>query len=151
MFLSMASFAVDPDIRLNDPALEKRARKITQQLRCPTCVSQSVDSSNVGISRDLQVLVRDRLVVGDSDKEILDYIAARYGDYVLLSPRMNAPNAALWLLPFMIFGGVVAMLVLQARRRRIMTSNKAEIVQSKDVTLTKEETEKIAEILTPPD
>ena len=115
------SIAIDPDIILDDPVLEARARKITSQLRCPTCVSQSVDSSNVGISKDLQILVREQIIAGRSDKQIYDYLSSRYGDFVLLKPRMNAQNALLWFLPAIVFLGVFFILV----RRTIQSENNA--------------------------
>lgn len=108
--------AVDPELRLEDPKLEARAVAITRQLRCPTCVSQSVADSNVGISRDLQALVRERVLAGDTNAEIIAYVEARYGEFVLLKPKVNAFNAALWGLPLILFAG--AGLWLTARRRR---------------------------------
>lgn len=114
------SIAIDPDIILDDPVLEARARKITSQLRCPTCVSQSVDSSNVGISKDLQILVREQIIAGRSDKQIYDYLSSRYGDFVLLKPRMNTQNALLWFLPLIVFVGVFVFLV----RHTIRDQNK---------------------------
>jgi len=110
--------AVDPEIMLADPALEARAKALTQQLRCPTCVSQSVDSSNVGISRDLQLLVRDRIVAGDTDREILDYVASRYGDFVLLRPRVGGANIVLWSLPILVFFTAIAGLIAVKLRAR---------------------------------
>ncbi|MEM1192416.1 MAG: cytochrome c-type biogenesis protein [Pseudomonadota bacterium] len=109
--------AVDPEIMLADPELEARAQALTRQLRCPTCVSQSVDSSNVGVSRDLQILVRDRISAGHTDQEILDYIASRYGDFVLLRPRAGGFNTILWLAPAILFVFVIGALALAARRK----------------------------------
>ncbi|MEO1151076.1 MAG: cytochrome c-type biogenesis protein [Pseudomonadota bacterium] len=110
------AMAVDPEIVLTDPVLEARAQALTRQLRCPTCVSQSVDSSNVGVSRDLQLLVRDRIVAGETDQEILDYVASRYGDFVLLKPRASGLNRILWLAPLAVF--VIALGTLLATRRQ---------------------------------
>lgn len=151
LIMSLASitsvFAADPEIRLQDPALEARAKKITQSLRCPTCVSQSVDSSNVGISRDLQVLVRDRIIAGDSDREILDYVAERYGDFVLLRPRMNARNAALWGLPFIVLIGVASALIFVVRRKHQNLRTRSSRPGIDHEILSQDEEEKIATIL----
>ena len=118
----LPSYAVDPDIRLDDPALERRALEITRQLRCPTCVSQSVDGSNVGISKDLQRLVRERIVAGDSDEQIFDYIASRYGDFVLLKPRFGGSNTLLWGFPiFLVSIAIVFWFVVLRRRSRTKT------------------------------
>lgn len=118
----LPALAVDPDVILKDPVLESRARNITRQLRCPTCVSQSVDSSNVGISRDLQVLVRERVIAGDTDLQILDYVASRYGEFVLLRPRVSGQNALLWAMPFLMFAGAIISGVLYIRRHRTRPS-----------------------------
>ena len=115
--------ATDPEIVLADPILEARAKAITQQLRCPTCVSQSVDDSNVGISQDLQRLVRERIIAGDSDREILDYVASRYGDFVLLKPRTRGVNLVLWSLPALLFvGSVVGFIVLRRKNAGLATA-----------------------------
>jgi cytochrome c-type biogenesis protein CcmH len=117
--LSSAAFAIDPDEQLDDPALEARARELSKQLRCVICQSQSIDESNVSLARDLRVLVRERLVAGDTDQEILDYLADRYGDYVLLSPPVRGRTMLLWAGPllFLALGaGVVLVVVRQAGR-----------------------------------
>jgi cytochrome c-type biogenesis protein CcmH len=93
----LAAPAIQPDEVLDDPALEARARAITAELRCVVCQSESIDESNADIARDLRLLVRERLVAGDSDDEAVAYIVDRYGEYVLFRPPFNAANAALWL------------------------------------------------------
>lgn len=92
-----AAFAVQPDEILDDPALEERARDLSAELRCLVCRNESIDESNAELARDLRLLVRERLVAGDSDEDVLNYVVARYGEYVLLSPRMNGSTLILWL------------------------------------------------------
>ncbi len=117
--LPFASHAVEPDEMLADPALEARAREISKDLRCVVCQNQDIDSSNAGVARDLRLLVRERLVAGDSDQQVLDYIRARYGDFVLLKPPFKPETYILWLTPFVLLligtGGAIAVL---ARSRR---------------------------------
>lgn len=91
--------AVEPDEVLNDPVLEGRARDISQELRCLVCQNQSIDDSNAELAKDLRVIVRERLVEGDSNQEVLDFVVARYGDYVLLRPPMKPETYALWFGP----------------------------------------------------
>lgn len=93
------ALAVDGNEMFADPAKEERAREIGRQLRCMVCQNQSIFDSNSGLAKDLRVLVRSRMEEGETDKEILSYIADRYGDYVLLNPRMSLKNAVLWLTP----------------------------------------------------
>jgi len=90
-------FAVQPDEMLDDPALEARARAITITLRCPVCQGESIDDSNAPISRDLRLAVRERLVAGDDDQQVIDYIVARYGEFVLFDPPVRGVNLILWL------------------------------------------------------
>jgi cytochrome c-type biogenesis protein CcmH len=117
LLLPLAAPAVQPDEILDDPALEARARDITRELRCVVCQSESIDESNADIARDLRVLVRERLVAGDSDAEAVDYIVARYGEYVLFRPPFNARNAALWLAGpvFLLLGGGIAFIYVRRR------------------------------------
>ncbi|MDO5705639.1 MAG: cytochrome c-type biogenesis protein CcmH [Paracoccus sp. (in: a-proteobacteria)] len=89
--------AVQPDEVLDDPALESRARTISQKLRCPVCQGENIDDSNAAISRDLRLYVRERLVDGDSDRQVIDAVVARYGEFVLFEPRARGMNWALWL------------------------------------------------------
>ena len=98
---SGAVLAVDGSEMFADPAKEERAREIGRQLRCMVCQNQSIFDSNSGLAKDLRVLVRTRMEEGETDKEILSYIADRYGDYVLLNPRLSLKNAVLWLTPVM--------------------------------------------------
>ena len=97
--LSANALAVEPDEILEDPMLEERAREIGRELRCVTCQSQSIDDSNAPLAKDLRIIVRERLVAGDSDEEVMAYVTARYGDYVRLKPEIRADTALLWLTP----------------------------------------------------
>lgn len=97
--LAAPSLAVEPDEVLEDPALEERAREIGRELRCITCQSQSIDDSAAPLARDLRLIVRERLVAGDTDEEVMTYVTDRYGDYVRLKPEMRADTAVLWLTP----------------------------------------------------
>jgi cytochrome c-type biogenesis protein CcmH len=110
--------AVQPDEMLRDPALEARARILSQQLRCMVCQNESIDDSDAPLAHDLRVLVRERLQAGDSDGQVLDFLVARYGEFVLLQPRLSLRTAILWGLPPALLLGGIALLVLAATRRR---------------------------------
>ena len=110
--------AVEPSERLVDSALEARARTLSKELRCLVCQNQSIDESNADLAHDLRLLLRQRLVAGDTDQQVLAYIAARYGVFVLLDPPFAPRTWALWLTPpVLVFGGG-GLLLLRARRRR---------------------------------
>lgn len=94
--------AVQPDEILKNPAQEQRARAISGGLRCLVCQNQSIDDSDAPLARDLRLLVRERIVAGDSDKAVVDFVVARYGDFVLLRPPINAHTALLWAAPFLV-------------------------------------------------
>ncbi len=102
--------AVEPDEMLADPALEAKAREISAELRCLVCQNQSIDDSNAPLARDLRVVVRERLVAGDSKEQVIDYAVARYGEFILLRPRFSAKTALLWFAPLLLLaaGGVLA-------------------------------------------
>ncbi len=91
--------AVQPDEILSDPHLETRARTLTKELRCMVCQNQSIDDSDAPLARDLRLLVRERLQAGDSNQQVIDFLVARYGEFVLLRPRFSAHTAILWLTP----------------------------------------------------
>lgn len=97
MMLATPAAAVQPEEILDNPVLEERARELSKGLRCLVCRNQSIDDSDAGLAKDLRVLVRERLVIGDSNDQVLDYVVARYGEYVLLKPRFNPTSAALYL------------------------------------------------------
>ena len=109
--------AVQPDEILPNPALEARARNLSKDLRCMVCQNQSIDDSDAPLARDLRILVRERLVAGDSDAEVLNFLTARYGDFVLLKPRLTAHTALLWLAPFaVVLAGMWAVIAFLRRR-----------------------------------
>ena len=105
--LPMAALAVQPDEILPDPGQEARARDISQMLRCPVCQGENIDESNAPISRDLRLYVRERIVAGDSDDQVVDAVVARYGEFVLFEPRARGGNLVLWLA-----GPVMALVAL---------------------------------------
>lgn len=108
--------AVQPDEILNDPALEKRARALSAGLRCLVCQNQSIDDSDAPLAKDLRVLVRERLVAGDSDAAVMDYVVERYGDFVLLKPPINTHTLFLWLAPLLVLAGAVTIALRTLRR-----------------------------------
>jgi cytochrome c-type biogenesis protein CcmH len=118
-----AAFAYQPDEVLADPALESRARDLSAELRCMVCQNQSIDDSNADLAKDLRLLVRERLVAGDSDREVLDYLVSRYGEFVLMRPRLSWQTAALWSLPALLLLAGGGFLVAQARRRAAPTAS----------------------------
>jgi cytochrome c-type biogenesis protein CcmH len=109
--------AVQPDEVLPDPALEARARALSRELRCMVCQNQSIDDSDAPLARDLRILVRERLKAGDGDRQVLDFLTARYGEFVLLKPRFSWHTAALWGTPaaVLILGGIGLVMVLRRR------------------------------------
>jgi cytochrome c-type biogenesis protein CcmH len=114
-----ASWAVEPSERLADPRLEARARVISQELRCLVCQNESIDESNAELAHDLRLLVRRRLVAGDTDQQVLNYIVARYGVFVLLNPPFEPVTWVLWLGPTALLLGAGAILFLRVSRRRL--------------------------------
>jgi cytochrome c-type biogenesis protein CcmH len=104
------AFAVNPDEVLDDPVLEQRARELSVGIRCLVCQNQSIDDSDAQLARDLRIIVREKLVEGFSDKQILEYLVERYGEFVLLKPRLNNQTILLWGLPLLalLFGGFAA-------------------------------------------
>ncbi|QFT80688.1 Cytochrome c-type biogenesis protein CcmH precursor [Roseovarius sp. THAF27] len=115
--LASPLWAVQPDEILDDPALEERAREISSGLRCLVCRNESIDDSNADLARDLRLLVRERLVAGDSDEEVIDFVVDRYGEYVLLNPVASGSNLVLWLAgPVMLLlGGLLAAVYIWGR------------------------------------
>jgi len=114
---AVSAGAVNPDEMLKDPVLEARAREISKDLRCLVCQNQSIDDSDADLARDLRILVRERLVAGDSNRQVIDYVVSRYGDFVLLRPPFKAATYALWLGPLLIAGlGILAVATYFRRR-----------------------------------
>jgi cytochrome c-type biogenesis protein CcmH/NrfF len=109
---------VNPDEMLADPALEARARAISEGLRCMVCQNQSIDESDADLARDLRILVRERLKAGDSDRQVVDYIVSRYGEFVLLKPRLEPRTLLLWGAPLLLLlaGGAFMIVAMRSRR-----------------------------------
>jgi cytochrome c-type biogenesis protein CcmH len=116
--LGAAAGAVEPGERLADPALEARARALSQELRCLVCQNETIDESNAGLAHDLRVLLRERLQAGDSDQQVRQFLVSRYGQFVLLKPPVEPATYALWFGPPALLLLAAAAIVLQLRRRR---------------------------------
>jgi cytochrome c-type biogenesis protein CcmH len=115
-----ASWAVQPDEMLPDPVLEARARALSKDLRCMVCQNESIDDSDAPLAHDLRVLVRERLKAGETDQQVLDFLVARYGEFVLLKPPISWHTIALWgLPPAVLFIGAVVIVADLRRRRRL--------------------------------
>ena len=112
-----AAYAVQPDEIMADPAKEARARDLSRELRCMVCQNQSIDDSDAPLARDLRLLVRERIAGGDSDKQVIDFLVARYGEFVLLKPRFSPHTLLLWLLPPLALAGGGLALWYYSRRR----------------------------------
>ena len=117
LLTALPAFAVNPDEVLSDPALEARARTLSSQLRCMVCQNQSIDDSNAELARDLRLLVRERLKNGDSDEAVIDYVVSRYGEFVLLNPRLRGETLLLWGAPIVLFLAGATAMILFVRRR----------------------------------
>jgi cytochrome c-type biogenesis protein CcmH len=114
--LAGQALAVEPDEILKDPVLEARARSLSAQLRCLVCQNQSIDDSEADLAKDLRLLIRDRLVKGETDQQVMDFIVSRYGDFVLLKPPLTPATLALWTSPFIVL--MAGMTMLWRRRRK---------------------------------
>ncbi|WP_421594549.1 cytochrome c-type biogenesis protein [Shinella sp. M27] len=117
LLTAFPAFAVNPDEVLADPALEARARTLSSQLRCMVCQNQSIDDSNAELARDLRLLVRERLKNGDSDQAVIDYVVSRYGEFVLLNPRLRGETLLLWGAPIVLFLAGATAMILFVRKR----------------------------------
>ena len=115
--------AVLPDEILSDPGLEARARSLSLELRCLVCQNQSIDDSNAELARDLRILVRERLVAGDTDAEALEHIRKRYGDFVLLNPPVQQSTYILWYGPILIVFVGIGLMLLTIRRKKAGIEN----------------------------
>jgi cytochrome c-type biogenesis protein CcmH len=119
VILAAPAWAVEPDEMLDDPVLEARARALSQEIRCLVCQNEPIDSSNADLARDLRLLVRERIVAGDSDADVKAFLVARYGDYVLLDPPMKSTTYALWFGPVLILLlGALGVVLYFARARQ---------------------------------
>ena len=116
--LAWPVLAVEPDEMLKDPALEARARALSQTLRCMVCQNESIDESNAPLARDLRILVRERIQAGDSDADVRRFLVARYGEFILLEPRLGARTILLWAAPILVLlAGGIGVFVTMRRRR----------------------------------
>jgi cytochrome c-type biogenesis protein CcmH len=114
---SSTAYAVQPDEIMSDPVKELRARNLSRELRCMVCQNQSIDDSDAPLARDLRLLVRERIAAGDSDAQVVDFLVARYGEFVLLKPRLERHTLLLWLLPPLALAGGGLVLWIYGRRR----------------------------------
>ncbi|MBG6203730.1 MAG: cytochrome c-type biogenesis protein CcmH [Roseibium album] len=135
--LTAPALAVAPEEVLDDPALEARARALSAELRCMVCQNQSIDDSDAPLAKDLRVLVRERLVAGDSDGQVIDYLVSRYGEFVLLKPRFAWHTLVLWAAgPVALLAGLIAIvLALRSRSRRgsqVATAGSANLSQEEE-------------------
>jgi cytochrome c-type biogenesis protein CcmH len=115
--LASSVYAVQPDEIMSDPLKEARARDLSRELRCMVCQNQSIDDSEAPLARDLRILVRERIAAGDSDAQVIDFLVARYGEFVLLKPRFESHTWLLWLLPPLVLAGGGLALWTSGRRR----------------------------------
>jgi cytochrome c-type biogenesis protein CcmH len=116
-FAASAAYAVQPDEIMSDSAKELRARNLSRELRCMVCQNQSIDDSEAPLARDLRLLVRERIAAGDSDAQVIEFLVERYGEFVLLKPRLNLHTMLLWLLPPLALAGGGLALWTHGRRR----------------------------------
>jgi cytochrome c-type biogenesis protein CcmH len=135
LLLATPARAVQPDEILGDAKLEARARTLSEGFRCLVCQNQSIDESEASLARDLRILIRERLTKGDDDQQIKDFVVARYGDYVLLKPRLNARTAALWATPFLII--LAGLGFFAARRRKPNSPQEAPLSEAEKAALSK--------------
>lgn len=139
--LAGPALAVLPDEILPDPALEARARAISETIRCPVCQGETIDDSNAPIARDLRLLIRERLTRGDSDQQAVDFLVARYGEFILFRPRVGGANLILWLAgPAAALAGLAGAGIYLRRRSRMLPAGDA-------AALTAEEQERLDRIL----
>ncbi|MCB1391982.1 MULTISPECIES: cytochrome c-type biogenesis protein [unclassified Nitrobacter] len=138
-----SAHAVQPDEIMSDPAQEARARDLSRGLRCMVCQNQSIDDSSAPLARDLRLLVRERIASGDSDQQVLDFLVARYGDFVLLKPPFERSTLPLWLLtPLLLAGGGLALWGYSRRRAKAIRA-----AQDAPPRLSEEEEARLAKLM----
>jgi cytochrome c-type biogenesis protein CcmH len=142
-FAAPTAHAVQPDEIMSDPAKEARARDLSRELRCMVCQNQSIDDSDAPLARDLRLLVRERIATGDSDSQVMDFLVARYGEFVLLKPRVTPQTLLLWLLPpLALIGGGLALWFYSRRR-----ANAGSTADPSLLRLTEEEEARLEQLL----
>jgi cytochrome c-type biogenesis protein CcmH len=137
LLMPSVAWAVEPNEMLADPVLEARARALSKELRCMVCQNESIDDSGAPLAHDLRVLVRERIKDGDSDQQVLDFLVARYGEFVLLRPRLSWHTVALWGLPpaVLLVGAVVILVDLRRRRSAQAEEAKANLTPAEEARL----------------
>jgi cytochrome c-type biogenesis protein CcmH len=141
--LVTSALAVQPDEVLTDPALESRARVLSRELRCMVCQNQSIDDSDAPLARDLRIMVRERLKAGDSDRQVIDALVSRYGEFVLLRPRLSWRTVLLWAAaPAILLVGILGLWLALRRRRGVTRSPEAAVPE-----LAPAERARVAELL----
>jgi cytochrome c-type biogenesis protein CcmH len=138
----LPALAVQPDEIMSDPGQESRARDLSRELRCMVCQNQSIDDSDAPLARDLRLLVRERIAAGDSDAQVMDFLVARYGEFVLLKPRLKPHTLLLWLLPPLALAGGGLALWMHGRRR-----TKAAAEEGSPVKLSADEEARLARLM----
>lgn len=141
LLTALPAQAVEPDEILDDPVLEARARELSKGLRCLVCRNQSIDDSDASLAKDLRVVVRERLVAGDSDEAVLEFVVDRYGEYVLLKPRFSIGNAALYL------GGPLLLIIGGVAFRRMTRAGAAPEASNRPTPLSEDEKRKLTALL----
>ncbi|MGA7997051.1 MAG: cytochrome c-type biogenesis protein [Bradyrhizobium sp.] len=141
LLASSSVYAVEPDEIMADPVKEARARELSRELRCMVCQNQSIDDSGAPLARDLRLLVRERIAAGDSDAQVIDFLVARYGEFVLLKPRLEPHTLLLWLLPPLVLAGSGLALWMHGRRRS------GSVAAEATGTLTPDETARLAALM----
>src|SRR5215510_9637269 len=142
---SAGALAVQPDEILPDATLEARARALSKELRCMVCQNQSIDDSDAPLARDLRILVRERLQAGDSDHQVIDFLVARYGEFVLLRPRFSAHTALLWLGPAAIL--LIGAFGIFSIARRYRRGSRVAAARAGEAALSEAEQARLAEII----
>lgn len=130
LVVAAPAYAIEPQEQLTDPALEARARTLGQELRCLVCQNELIDDFNADLARDLRTIVRERLTAGDSDQQVLGFVTARYGEYVLLRPPVRAGTLVLWFGPVVLL--VAAIIAMTLRRRRRAKAEPAPLSSEED-------------------
>jgi len=137
LFATAPSWAVEPDEMLSNPALEARARAISRELRCMVCQNESIDESQAPLAHDLRLLVRQRIMAGDSDQQVIDFLVSRYGEFILLRPPLSWNTVALWgAAPALLLLGAIMIVAVERRRRNAAQPATAQLSAAEQARLT---------------